>query len=98
MADQHVREMIEARLAEEGWTAREWREGEDGLEAVVGRFVVIEGDNDTPPYIDTEGELTACVVGSPERHNERVHFSFTEDGMDAGDEVSDLTTLEPADA
>lgn len=92
------KEMIEARCQSEGLTIKEWTETDDGDTAKLGRWVVATDEFDGDGlYHDDEGDLTACVVGSEEFHNRRVHFSFTADGYDTGNEVRVLAALEPVD-
>ncbi len=93
--DNRIKEMIERRLSREGWDAKSWREGEDGLEAVIGRFRVIEEVEDDGLYEGDEGELSACVVGSLKYHNESVAFGFTIDDYDSHNTVRDLSVLDP---
>lgn len=89
------RERIERRLNEEGFTAQDWKDTDDGITAVLGSFIVIEDDEDEGLYSGDEGELTACVVGAPEYGNERVAFAFKVEGFSEGVEVRDLQTIEP---
>lgn len=98
MTNDRFRDMIEKRLDDEGYIAESWREGDDGLEAVVGRF---EATSDTGTmgsiFAGERGELTACVVGAQQYNNEHVMFSFTADDTEGGDEITDLSVLEPTD-
>ena len=90
------RERIEEALAREGFTAQEWIEHPDnGLTAVVGRFVVQTDDEDAGLYGGDEGKLDACVVGAEQYANQRVSWTFTAEGYDEGNEVTDLSVLEP---
>jgi hypothetical protein len=84
---ERIKTLIQARLDREGYAAKEWREGEDGLEAVIGRFVIVEDDEDRGLYSGDEGPLTACIVGSPEYHNERILFAITPEGQSGALEV-----------
>lgn len=93
------RQMIEARLRTEGYRPESWRASEENAgrpEAVIGRFRVLEDDEDVGVFADTEGVLTATCVGAAELGNLRVAFGFTEDGMDADVEIRDLGSLEGA--
>jgi hypothetical protein len=90
------REMIEGALRVFGYSAREWRDGEEGIEAVLGRFRVLADDEREGVFEGDEGTLTACVVGSAYYGNRRVMFGFTPDGNDGADEV-DLDNMDPVD-
>lgn len=76
--------MITRAVDQHGYPVKEWREGDEGLEAALGRFRVTVDDDDQGLYEGDEGEVTACVVGAPEYENERVSFSFTSDEMESG--------------
>jgi hypothetical protein len=93
--DMTEQDMI-ARYAEShGFTVRGWRDDEEnGLTAELGRFRVIEDDEDRGLYVDDEGRLEACVVGAAEYGNQRVALSFTPDGYDSGNDVYDASVLE----
>lgn len=97
--DERIKEMIQERLDSEGLTADSWREGDDGLEAVLGRWRVSEDEAGSMGMLfeGDEGELTACVVGAEQYKNERVMFHFTPDDQDGGDEITYLGVLEPVD-
>jgi hypothetical protein len=89
------REMIEAALDSDGFTAERWQDGEDGLEAVVaGSFTVLEDYDDEGLFEGDSGTLTAGVAGGEEFGNRRVWFGFTAAGMNSGAEVRDLSALE----
>lgn len=89
------RKLIEARCQREGLTIRGWETTEDGETAKLGRYVVVTGSfEDHGLYQDDVGELSACVVGSVEFGNQRVHFSLTADGYDEGNEVQELSAVE----
>jgi hypothetical protein len=90
------RERIEKACQEHGLTIREWKTGDDGGDiAVLGRFEVIEDDEDAGLYSGDEGELSAEVVGAAQYGNQRVCFSFMAEGYDEGNEVRDLYVLDP---
>lgn len=96
--DDRERALIVARCEKEGITVKDWREGgEDGLTADLGRYRVVEENDDQGFYADDEGTLTANVVGAAEYRNERVMFTFTPDEQDpgSGPEVDDLTVVDP---
>jgi hypothetical protein len=79
--------------------AAEWRDGEDGREAVLKyRWGVIEEDEDEGLLEGDEGTVTASVVGSPKYGNERVWFGFTADGLDSPVECRPLENVDPLDA
>lgn len=79
----------------QGFTVRGFRDDEEnGLTAELGRFRVIEDDEDHGLYADDEGVLEACIVGSVEYRNQRVSLSFIPDGYDGGNEVYDPSVLE----
>ena len=89
------KERIEEFAKHNGFTVLDWREDpDDGLIGVLGRFRVIEEDEDRGLYADDEGELSACVVGAEKYGNQRVALSFTADGYDAGNDVRDPSLLE----
>lgn len=91
--------MIEQRCEREGLAIKSWETTDDGETAVLGRFVVATGEyDDDGLYEGDEGVLTACVVGAEQYGNQRVLFSFTADGYDGGNDVRDLSALEPADS
>lgn len=87
--EERHRSIIESALKREGFVAREWRTDpeEDRIEAVLGRFVVTEDDEEHGIYGGDEGEVAAIVVGAQEYSNERVHFGFKADGTDCPTEV-----------
>lgn len=88
--------LIEAELEKRMLVAAEWRDGEDGREAVLKhRWYVTEEDEDNGLFEGDEGTVSACVVGSAKYRNTRVSFSFTPDGCDGG---SDCIPLENVDA
>lgn len=89
------REMIEDACKRQDFTIQEWdEEHENGLTAKLGRYTVVTPDyEDDGLYEGDEGELTACVVGAEQYHNQRVSFSFIPDGCDAGPDVRDLLAL-----
>ncbi len=62
---------------------------------MVGRFRVLEDDDDNGLAIGDEGELSACVVGLEKHDNERIFFGLKIDGMIDPNEVTDLLMLEP---
>lgn len=96
MTDDRIKQMIAARVADEGYTVESWREGDDGLEGIIGRFRVTDNeDEDYGIFEGDEGELIACVVGAQEYHNERVMFNFKADGTDGGNEAHNLASLDP---
>lgn len=92
--DDRIKGMIEKKLETVGYHAEAWKDTDDGPTAVLGRFKVIEENEDQGLYMDDEGEVTACVVGAPQYGNERVHFTFTPEGYDSGTEA-DLFSLDP---
>lgn len=91
--------MIESHIQSTGYTVQEWRNDEDysvpRAVAYIGRFEIIEDDEDNGLYSGDEGDLTATVVGAAEYQNERVAFSFTPDGYDTGTDVPDLSLVDP---
>lgn len=93
------KEMIEARCQQEGLTIQGWdEEHENGLTAKLGRYTVTTDDYEEAGfYIDDEGDLSACVVGSEQFGNRRVSFAFTPDEMDMGNDVSELSILDPVE-
>jgi len=93
------REMIERACKEHGLTIQGWdEEHENGLTAKLGQYMVTTPDYEEDGlYEGDEGELTACVVGAAKYHNQRVSFSFIGEGMDSGNEVSDLFALDPVE-
>jgi hypothetical protein len=92
------REMIESACASQGLTIQGWATTDDGHTAQLGRYVVSTPDyEDDGLYEGDEGTLDAVVVGSEKYENRRVSFTFTADGLDGGEEVSDLTALDPVD-
>lgn len=74
-----------------------WGEGEDGVEARLGRWTVLHENEDRGLYEGDEGSLTACVVGTEEFRNQRVVFCFTPDDQDpnSGPEVVPFDDVEP---
>lgn len=89
------REIIKARCDSDGFVIREWRTNEDDeTEAVVGRFVVIEDDEDMGLYEGDEGELVVSVVGAEEYNNQRAHFGLLVDDTDCPIEVRDVFNIE----
>jgi hypothetical protein len=80
--EQHRREMIERVVKQQGFSIQSWGEGEDGVYASLGRVRILEDDDNEGLLADTEGELSASVVGAAHFGNERVAFHYTEDGMD----------------
>lgn len=91
-----AKQMIERRLESEMLVATEWRDSEDGPEAVIGRYKVIEElVEDEPPFLNDRGVLSALQVGAEKHGNQRVLFVFTTDGTTGGDEINDLSVLEP---
>jgi hypothetical protein len=61
----------------------------------IGRFRVLDDDDEQGFYSGTEGEIFLGVVGGAEHNNERVALHFLEDGMDEPNgEVSDLDNFE----
>ena len=100
MSDEdRIRKMIEGWLTTWGFKAESWHNDADYEEprpvANIGRFRVLEDDDDQGLYADTEGFVEVSVVGAPEYNNERVALHFTEDGMDEPNgEIRDLDVLE----
>lgn len=89
------REMIEAAVARHGFTVKSWDPShENGLTAMLGHFIVTEGDEDHGLYDGDTGTLDACVVGAAEYGNQRVSFSFVPEGCDSGADVDDLSAVE----
>lgn len=87
--------MIRDAARRHGFEVAEFYEHEDnGLTGKLGRFRVIEGDDDRGLYEGDEGELEACIVGAVKHNNQRVSFGFTPDGYDSADEVWDFDLLE----
>lgn len=101
MSEEHDRHRtrITARLHSLMLTPKTWRVNDDGeLEAVLGRWRVVEEEENEGLYADDEGELVASVVGAPGYGNERVGFYlYTDDHPDMPGEVRQLDTLEPVD-
>lgn len=92
------REMIEERCRREGLTIKSWKDTDDGETAVLGAFLVSTPDfDDDGLYEGDAGELTAVVVGAEQYGNRRVCFSFTPEGYDGGNEVRELSALDPLD-
>jgi hypothetical protein len=93
--DMDAKQIIENAVAAQGWTVKSWdEEHENGLSAVVGDFKVVEPDDSNGLYLHDEGSLMACVVGSAERHNQRVSWWLHRE--DYGDsDVEDLSLLDP---
>lgn len=89
------KDMISRAVERHGYSVQEWREGEDGLEGVLGQFRVIEEDEDTGLYDGDEGDLIASVVGAAEYGNQRVSFALLMEDYDMANEVRDLTAVEP---
>jgi hypothetical protein len=89
---------IERAAASNGFKVAEWRDTDDGDTAVMeGSFVVVNDEyEDDGLYSGDEGELSACIVGAPQFFNERISWTFITEGYDEGNEVRDLTVLEPA--
>lgn len=88
--------LIEAAAARHGITILGWDQGEDGLEAQLGRYVVLNNDYEEDGlYENDEGDLTACVVGAEEHHNQRVSFALRLPDYDSSNEVKDLDVLDP---
>lgn len=69
-------ELIIETCEEEGLPIREWREMEDGPEAVLGRARVIEDDEEEGVFVGEEGELTCCTVGAASLGNLRPSFAL----------------------
>jgi hypothetical protein len=84
------RKMIQADIDRRMFTAHDWlfNEDEGRIIASLGRFTVIDDDEDKGTYAGDEGELTAMVVGSQEYGNERVDYSILID--EYHDEPSDV--------
>ena len=92
------REMIEAAVNGQGFSVKSWVEDpDDGITGVLGRFQVIDEDEDRGIYDGDEGEVRACVVGSEKYRNQRVYFSFMTDGTDVGNELVDFSLVDPID-
>lgn len=90
------RERIEAELEHHMLVAEEWRDGEDGTEAVLKyRWGVIEEDEDAGLFEGDEGRVVASVVGAAKYGNERVSFGFVADGMDGPVECRPLDNVDP---
>jgi hypothetical protein len=88
--------MIEAAADSHGLTILGWDQGESGLEAQLGRYLVVSDDcEDDGLYEGDEGDLTACVVGAEEYRNQRVSFTLTTEDVEGGNEVRDLDVVEP---
>ena len=93
------REMIEAYAKQHELTITGWdEEHENGLTALFGQYKVVTPDyEDDGLYEGDEGVLSACVVGAAQFRNQRVSLSFTPEGYDIGNEVSDLYALDRID-
>jgi hypothetical protein len=91
MSDEDLeREMIQAAADRMGWTINGWDHDEDGdLRANLGRFIVIEGDDDEGLYQDDEGVLFISVVGAARFGNQRAHFGFLTEYTDSPVDVRD---------
>src|SRR4051812_30868100 len=88
------RDMIQEHAESRGLTVREWTTTLDGETAILGRFRVIEEDEDNGLFQDDEGPLTAIVVGAREYGTERVSYGLTPDGCDSPNDVRDLDAVE----
>lgn len=74
---------VEQGATAQGLTVQSWGQDDDGIFALLGRFVVDEDvDEEMGPFAGDEGELTASIVGSPAYGNERVAFFLRCEGMD----------------
>jgi len=93
------REIIEEGVSLQGYSIERWGTDDDGEEyAVLGWFVVLNDDyEDRGLYSGSVGELRASHVGAEKYGNRRCYFSFIEEGMDGGNEVHDLSVLDPVD-
>lgn len=81
---------IEAGLSENGfgYEVQEWREGEDGPEAVLGRFRVLADNEDEGVFEGDTGTLVVCLVGAPEYGNEGLSYGLYLEGRDGPVEAS----------
>lgn len=91
------KEMIEAACARQGFKILSWTNTTDGDTAVLGGFTVGIEDESDGLYEGDEGDLAACVVGAEKYGNRRVCFTFCPEGHDEGQEVRDLSCLDPID-
>lgn len=90
--------MIEKHCAQNGYTVRDWVTEDERPEAVLGRYEVVSDDyEDEGIYLGDTGTVTVAVVGAPEYHNQRVILTFTADGVDGGEEINDLSALDPVE-
>lgn len=91
------KDMISREVERHGYSVREWRDGEDGLEGVVGHFRVDREDEDAGLCDGDEGSLVASIVGAEQYGNRRVHFGLNVKDYDSSYDVSDLDAVEPVD-
>jgi hypothetical protein len=93
------KERIEQAVEQAGFSVKSWNpDHENGLTANIGKFTVMSNDEeDYGLYEGDEGTLYACVVGAEQYGNQRVSFSFITEGYDDGNEVHDLSVLDPSD-
>jgi hypothetical protein len=82
-------ELIEQECERQMLLVESWdEEHENGVTAILGRWRVYHDEYaDQGFYVDDEGVLSACVVGSEQYGNQRVSLSFMPSGMDGGVEV-----------
>lgn len=88
---------IERAAESMGYPIAEWRETLNGDTAFFeGEFAVAADDEERFLYAGDEGHLEATIVGSAELGNERIFWTFVQEGNDDGDgiEVRPLTDLE----
>lgn len=90
--------MIERAVKSRGFSIKSWDQDEDYPErpaANLGRFRVLDDDEQRGFFSGTEGVISANVVGAAVYRNERVAFYYTEDGMDEmTGEVNDFDIFE----
>lgn len=86
------RSMIEHAVKVQGLTIHSWSFEDDDERDVakLGRFALVEDDEDNGLIENDEGELSASVVGAREHNNERVAFHFKPDEFDMGVEVDPM--------
>lgn len=90
------KQMIESKLQAESYPAQNWLLDEDGQTvADLGRFRVVEEDDDHGFYAGDEGTIHASVVGSEKYRNERVAYLLLIDGYDSAVDVPDISMVDP---
>lgn len=92
------REIVERALATHGLTADAWENDADNGDrptAKLGRWIVIEDDEDRGLYEGDEGELTCTAVGATEHGNLQSAFYFRGDGLEVGERVDPFEDIEP---